>query len=754
MLRFLIELKQPDVPPRVAIRNTLAVTLPLLIGAAFGQLPIGLAISTGALNTMFADQPGPYARRAERILLTAIAMAASAFVGFAIGAHPVWMVMAGAFWGFAGALLVAISSDAGRVGVTSIILLVVTAATPKPVGEAASAALLIFSGGLLQLLMAVAAWPLQRYRPERTALALVYDEIGRAARERPPTTEPPPVTASLTDLHLMLYGLRRRESMAIQSLRVLAELAERIRLDILALTGLREQLPQGDLRTRTRELLEMAADAIVDIADALRDETTPAHAFPILADFDTKLAAFESSQQAAATPAATAAASTTPGASAASAASAVSGNGGFANERDDALFLGELLIARVRSLGGALRAATRNAALAGGQGEVRALQADAQLPTTLRTEGARATLRANLTFSSVAFRHAVRCGVSIAVALAISYGFHVSHGYWLPMTVAIVLKPDFGGTLSFGLLRILGTIAGLVLTTVVAYYLFDNIWERIFLIALFCYGFRTLTPVHYGIAVTLITAMVVILLSFRGEKPAETVWIRLINTSIGSGLALIAYGVWPTWERHQVRPTLAAMLDSYRRYFTALMFGSVQARADARVAARLARSNAIDSLTRLEAEPMKDQALVELAERVFANANRLVRAVMELDAVLQNSAAAITRSETLHQFVRKVDDAIALLAHGLRDHYAVTISRDLRQTQQKLARELDEQIVAASAPDADPNTRAALAALKYASDRITDPVNTLAHVLREPTASADTTGPKPQAAAAVPTRTP
>jgi uncharacterized membrane protein YccC len=725
MLRFLIELKQPDVPPRVALRNTAAVTLPLVIGEATGYLFVGLGISTGALNTMFADQPGPYALRARRILLTATAMALSAFVGFTIGAHPIWMVMAAAMWGFGGALLVALGSDAGRVGVTSIILLVVTSATPKPIGEAASAALLIFSGGLLQLLMAVAAWPLQRYRPERTALALVYDEIGRAARERPPTTEPPPVTTALTDLHLMLYGIRRRERLAIQSLRVLTELAERIRLDVLALAGLREQLPQGDLRPRTRELMEMSADAIVDIADALRNETTPARAFPILAEFDTKLAALEPSQQVAGT--------------------AV---------QDDFLFLGEVLIARLRSLGGALRAATRNAALAGGQGEVRALQADAELPTTLRTEGVRATLRANLTFSSIAFRHAVRCGLCVALATAIGYGFGVSHGYWLPMTVAIVLKPDFGGTLSFGLLRILGTIAGLVLTTVIAYYLMDNIWERIFLIALFCYGFRTLTPVHYGIAVTLITAMVVILLSFRGEAPMAAVWIRLINTCIGSSLALIAYVAWPTWERHQVRPTLAAMLDGYRRYFTALMFGSVQARADARVAARLARSNAIDSLTRLEAEPMKDQALVELAERVFANANRLVRAVMELDAVLLNTAV-MPRSEPLQQFVRKVDDAVALLANSLRDYYPVTIPRDLRDAQQALARELDAQLATAATADGDPNIRAALAALKYASDRITDPVNTLAHVLREPTATADAADSKPEAAAtAVSTRTP
>jgi uncharacterized membrane protein YccC len=726
MLRTLIELKQPDVPPRVALRNTVAVVVPLAVGAATGHLAIGLGVATGALNTMFADQPGPYALRARRILLTATVNAISALAGFVIGAHPVLMVIAAAIGGFGGAFLVALGSDAGRVGVTSIILLTVTSAAPRPVGDAVSAALLIFCGGLLQLLMAVAAWPLQRYRPERTALALVYDEIARAARERPPTTAPPPASASMTDLHMMLYGLRRRESLAIQSLRVLAELAERIRLDVLALVDLRAQLPSGDMRTRTRELLELAADAIADIAESLRDETTPERAFPILANFDSKLTALDPQR-------------------AHDTADGQVGQDGRDGQGAQATLLTELAIARLRSLGGALRAATRNATLAGGRGELRAIQADAQLPTTLRTEGALATLRANLSFSSVSFRHAIRCALTVAAGVAVEYAFHIPRGYWIPMTIAIVLKPDFSGTFSFGLLRILGTIAGLVLTTVLAHYAFDSEWESIFLVGLLCYGFRTLTPVHYGIAVSLLTALVVILVSFQGEAPRATIWVRLMNTVIGSSLALLAYAVWPTWERHQVRPTLAAMLDAYRRYFTALVLGSPQARADARIAARLARSNAIDSLTRLEAEPLKDQALVELAERVFANANRFIRAAMELDAVLENPAI-VPRTATLLRFVRSVDAALALLADSLRDHYAVTAPQDLRSIQEMLDDELEAQMAAAT----DPKTRGALAALRYASDRITDPVNTLAYVLREPVEEG---AERPAAAAAVTSQT-
>ncbi len=157
MLRSLIQIKPRDVPLRVALRNTAAIVLPLAIGIASGQVAAGLGVATGALNTMFSDQPGPYRLRVRRMLLTALAAGMSAFAGSALGAHPALLVIAALLWGIGGGLLVALGTDAGRVGLTSMILLVVMAAQPREVDGAAAAAALIFAGGVLQTLFAIAA---------------------------------------------------------------------------------------------------------------------------------------------------------------------------------------------------------------------------------------------------------------------------------------------------------------------------------------------------------------------------------------------------------------------------------------------------------------------------------------------------------------------------------------------------------------------------------------------------------------------
>jgi hypothetical protein len=59
VVESLTDIKRPDVPLRVVLRNTAAVVLPLAIGLATGHTEIGLAIGAGALDTMFSDQPGP-----------------------------------------------------------------------------------------------------------------------------------------------------------------------------------------------------------------------------------------------------------------------------------------------------------------------------------------------------------------------------------------------------------------------------------------------------------------------------------------------------------------------------------------------------------------------------------------------------------------------------------------------------------------------------------------------------------------------
>jgi uncharacterized membrane protein YccC len=125
---------------------------------------------------------------------------------------------------------------------------------------------------------------------------------------------------------------------------------------------------------------------------------------------------------------------------------------------------------------------------------------------------------------------------------------------------------------------------------------------------------------------------------------------RALNTAAGGAIALLAYWLWPTWERTQISETLAALLDRYRDYFRAVSdsyldtSASMAARLDrTRMAARLGRSNLEAAATRLRSEPGSDPASVTALDAIMANSHRFIHAAMSLEAGLLRSRPAPAR---------------------------------------------------------------------------------------------------------------
>lgn len=674
LLQSLTRAKPSDVPLRVVLRNTAAVMLPLAVGVASGHTAIGLGVGAGALNTMFSDQPGPYRQRIVRLVLAALAAAVAALLGLLIGDQQLPMLLATAAFGFGGGLLVVFGVDSARVGMTSMILLVVTAASPAAsIDIALGSAALIFCGGLLLALFSVAAWPLQRYRPERQALAAVYRGMAQlAAQQTHEETDVPALTDAMTILQRTLLGRHHARGRAMEAFGVLLELAERIRLELTALAALHD-----DRSVRYNACRRHAARVLAALADALDEGERPLRA-------ELALQVLQACE---------------------------------ANTASDA-DASDGLALHAQALSGQLAAAVRNANWAGSRGESRAAVAETPLPAALRNSSARATLRACLTPRSVAFRHAVRSAVCLSVALLISRQLQLPHGYWVPMTAAIVLRPDFAATFNFGLLRVVGTVLGLLLTTVLLRVTPNEPWAHLALMAALCMGFRYLATAHYGAAVAALTGTVVILLAFEGVNPAAAVIDRVINTALGSGMALLAYVAWPTWERSRARASLADMLDAYASYLQALAQPTQRdAHREARTAARIARSNAQASMERMRAEPVTPVPLLELAGALFANGNRLARTAMTLEALIDDHPALPEATE-VGIFVDHAAIALHAIAATLREQQDVPALPPLRHLQRSLATLLQ---LAEDHPTAE--------LLNRISDRLADNIDTLAHAV-------------------------
>ncbi len=384
-------------------------------------------------------------------------------------------------------------------------------------------------------------------------------------------------------------------------------------------------------------------------------------------------------------------------------------------------------VARLHSLAGQLRAAietARTGASEGSQGEeptVRGMQ---------RLRDPIAVLRANLAPGSAVLRHAVRLAVLVAASDLVVRLAGIDRGYWVPLTILVVLRPDFTTTFERASMRVIGTIIGLLLATELLHWVPGGDWYRVALIAVFFFAMRYAGPNNFGLSAVALSALVVVLLDIAGIAPHATVLARGAATMVGGVLALVAALLWPTWERQVLPERLGDLLHAYRGYLDAVLDASAtpQRLQKARSAARLARSNAQASVDRARAEPVRAHEQVELGEAVLAHTHRFIHAMLTVDAVRAalHEAGAVPE---LDELMRLADQVLDCCEQAVRSGRPPRSVPKLRPAQERLAKVLIAQ------PQRIGGLETA-GALIDACDRITNSLDTLAGELRRQLAGA------------------
>ena len=148
------------------------------------------------------------------------------------------------------------------------------------------------------------------------------------------------------------------------------------------------------------------------------------------------------------------------------------------------------------------------------------------------------------------FQLAWRLALTLAATTAAYRWLALPNGYWIPMTVAIVLKADFHQTASRGLGRFAGTLLGAGLSTLLAAELRPEPVTTAVLIVGFAWMCYALLRVNYALYAACITSYVVFLFAFIGLPERQVVTYRLASTALGGLCAMLSY---LTLLRHRKR---------------------------------------------------------------------------------------------------------------------------------------------------------------------------------------------------------
>jgi hypothetical protein len=158
--------------------------------------------------------------------------------------------------------------------------------------------------------------------------------------------------------------------------------------------------------------------------------------------------------------------------------------------------------------------------------------------------------RSNLTFGSENLRHAIRFGASLALGVAVYRVFDMdNHGFWIPLTILFVMRPDRDETYLRLVLRAVGTVLGLALATAVAEAFGGSDLVVIAVLTVATALALGLLTVQYALFTAAITVYVVLLTDTLGEGAWEADKLRLIGTALGLLITFLAFALWPDPER-------------------------------------------------------------------------------------------------------------------------------------------------------------------------------------------------------------
>lgn len=569
------------------VQLAVIVAVPLAAGLAAGRPEIALFATLGALNAGLADPGGPYQLRIEAAVAGAVITTVGFVLATVVGGQPILGVLFIVGWMFAIGFTAAYGPAAGAVGFVGAVVPIIGLGLPAAPDE------WIFRGGwyLVGCLWAVAAiaaaWPLRPGAPVRGPLATTYQLVAVFCRSVPHDEADRSISRdAITEKidgarQAMVHAGRRRFPRAPSVVAALRAI-EHLELGLGAVDRACAELTS--VPAELRHVLDALSRVCDDIAQAVRHNRT----------------------------------------------------------WDATAFTGQLRQLQAADLDGSASVA-RDALLV----TARELSEHHPEPESRASAAARPGVlgraRSLVHPDALVLRHSLRLAVVVGVAQAIAFVDPFDKSYWIPLTVAVVLKPSLGSSLQRGIQRLAGTLAGLLLGFAYASVFGSHDWTLAAGVVVMALLFAAVLALNYALAVVFITPLVILLLSISGN-PVDLEVDRLADTLIGAVLALAGgLWLWPSTERATLPQTLATGALREAGYLDVALDGqrSVDDARAAHRAAERARSNAEAALQRMLAEPRRGWVT---PVAVIAYCDRL-RSLIETTTGL---IVSIRRSETGH----------------------------------------------------------------------------------------------------------
>mgnify|MGYP004535064931 CR=1 FL=1 len=168
-------------------------------------------------------------------------------------------------------------------------------------------------------------------------------------------------------------------------------------------------------------------------------------------------------------------------------------------------------------------------------------------------------MRANFSIQSFKMRFALRLSIAVCPAATLVYYFQLPHGFWLPMTILVLILPYRENTLRKIVDRVVGTLCGIGVFAIL-YYFFPGAKEQ--LIIMVVVNFFLYTTRRYAFTAIFLTCSSFAINISLAHSTEHLFTLRFVYTIGAALIAIVAsYCILPTNHAAELKNMMQRLLE-------------------------------------------------------------------------------------------------------------------------------------------------------------------------------------------------
>lgn len=534
------------------IRITIGAVLPSVLMAQFGQLPVGIIVSLGALCASIPDTPGPIVHKRNAMLISTFLCFITAFLTGWANASPILLSIVIFFLAFVYSMFQVFGVRAAAVGIAALLVMVLTTTEQFSKIGLLEYAVCILGGGLWYTALSISINQIMPYRLGQQALGECMKEVAVYLRLKASFYQTgqdyEKLYRKLIDQQVIVHQQQDAvREVLFKSRVVMKDSTQTGRTLILLFVDLVDLFEQtmatyydystisatfgktGILNSFQNLILKLA-DELMNISHHTVINRAPRKIYNLQAELEDLMKGI----------------------------SALEAEGHHVLVLKKILINCRNIVNRIENMYAYFNPRGTENQRGTADLELRKFVQSSSFDYKVFFE--------NLNFRSTIFRYALRFAIVCLAGYGIAH-FLLSgrYSYWILLTILVILKPGFSMTKQRNWERLVGTLAGGLAGAAIVWFIKDEtvLFVLFLILMVLAYSFQRL---NYVMSVTFMTPYVLILFSLLGAGGINIAEERILDTLIGCGIAFAAsYLIFPSWESYHLQDYIKrALLANYR----------------------------------------------------------------------------------------------------------------------------------------------------------------------------------------------